>query len=87
MSLKVRGHDVTVGGMTNADVMDLLSNPWLDTAEAAAYAGRSADHIRREAAKGTLRSTSPGRGRGRRYRKSWVDEWMDQPERAGRRSS
>lgn len=64
----------------------ILDDEWLTTAEAAAHAKRSEITIRRAAANGTLRSTSGGRGRGRRYRMSWVDEWIHQPHRTRRQS-
>ena len=60
----------------SADVAALIDDVWMTTAEVAAYTKRSANHIRRLAARGTIRSTSAGRGCGRRYRKSWVDEWV-----------
>jgi hypothetical protein len=68
-----------------ADVADVLDDEWLTTAEAAAYAKRAQITIRRAAALGVehggIKSTSAGRGRGRRYRRSWVDEWIHQPTR------
>lgn len=76
--------------MTAPDVAAILDDPWLTTAEVAAHAKRTESHIRRLAARGTIRSTSAGRGRGRRYRQSWIDEWMNgdtpRPRRSGRTS-
>lgn len=69
-----------------ASVADIIEDEWLTTAEAAVYIKRAEITIRRAAANGTLRSTSAGRGRGRRYRRSWLVEWMDQPRRARRRA-
>lgn len=73
-----------------ADVA-ILDDEWLTTAEAAAYAKRSPVTVRRAAALGVehggIRSTSPGSGRGRRYRRSWVDEWLHQPARRATRSA
>ena len=68
-------------------VAAILDDPWMTTAEVAEYAKRSENHIRRLAARGTIRSTQGGHGRGRRYRMSWVDEWMKQPAHAGRRQT
>lgn len=55
---------------------DLVEDTWLTTKEAAAYARCSIGTIHRHAAAGTLESTSPGRGRGRRYRREWIREWL-----------
>lgn len=71
-----------------ADVAAILDDDeWLTTAEAATRARRSTVTIRRAAADGTLESTSAGRGRGRRYRKSWVDAWVCRPARTRRAAS
>jgi excisionase family DNA binding protein len=59
----------------------LADRVWLDTSQAAEYVGRSTVTIRRHAAAGTLRSTSGGRGRHRRYRKEWLDEWAEKAPR------
>lgn len=68
-------------------VVDVLDDEWLTTAEAAAYVRRHPVTVRKAAADGTLRSTSSGSGRGRRYRKSWLREWLDAPRRARRHVS
>ena len=67
-----------------ADVAEILDDEWLTTAEAAARAKRAEVTIRRAAASGAIRSVSGGRGKGRRYRTSWVDEWVHQPARRTR---
>jgi len=77
---------VTAPARPPGAVAAILDDEWFDTAKAAAYSGRSTSHVRRCAASGDLESTSGGRGRGRRYRKSWVDEWIDRPARRNRRT-
>ena len=69
-----------------ATAADILDDEWLTTAEAAAYTRKAPITIRRAAANGTLESTSAGRGRGRRYRKSWLRAWISQPRRVRGRS-
>ncbi|HEX2551172.1 MAG TPA: hypothetical protein VHK64_06225 [Nocardioidaceae bacterium] len=64
-----------------ADVAAVLDDPWVDTKGAAQHALKHPVTIRKAAARGELRSTSAGSGRGRRYRLSWVDEWLHQPAR------
>jgi excisionase family DNA binding protein len=56
----------------------LADDAWLTTAEAAAYTKRNPGTVRAAAAAGVLESTSAGRGRGRRYRKEWLDAWTTQ---------
>jgi excisionase family DNA binding protein len=60
-------------------VTSLVDDCWLTTAEAAAYTKRAAGTVRAAAAAGVLESTSAGRGRGRRYRREWLDAWTAQP--------
>jgi hypothetical protein len=59
----------------------LAADVWLTTAEVAQRAKRHPATVRAAAAAGLLKSTQGGRGRGRRYRAEWVDEWCktDQP--------
>lgn len=54
----------------------LTEQAWFTTGEAAIYTRRATVTIRRHAAAETLRSTQAGRGRGRRYRREWLDEWL-----------
>lgn len=63
----------------SASTVSLADDCWLDTAEAAAYTRRHPGTVRAAAAAGVLESTSAGRGRGRRYRKEWLDAWTCQP--------
>lgn len=63
--------------ITRADAAaDLVQHKWLTTAEAAAYTGRHEGSVRRAAAADLLESTQAGRGRGRRYRREWLDAWI-----------
>lgn len=62
---------------TENEVASLADDVWLTTQEAADYSKRSIVTVHRHAAAGTLRSTSGGRGRRRRYRREWVDEWVE----------
>lgn len=57
----------------------LADDVWMTTAEAAAYTGRHPKTVRAAAAAEVLESTSGGRGRGRRYRKEWLDTWTKKP--------
>jgi excisionase family DNA binding protein len=59
-----------------ADAAAILDDPWLNTAQAAAYTGRSKVTIWRHAAAGTLDSEQAGRGRGRRYKRAALDRWV-----------
>lgn len=59
--------------------VSLVEDVWLTTAEAAAYTKRNPGTVRAAAAAEVLESTSAGRGRGRRYRKEWLDAWTCQP--------
>jgi hypothetical protein len=59
--------------------ISLADDCWLDTAEAAASTRRPPGTVRAAAASGVLESTSGGRGRGRRYRREWLDAWTCQP--------
>ncbi len=59
--------------MTDTTITD---DVWLTTNQAAERAQRHPVTIRVHAAAGTLKSTQAGRGRGRRYRPEWVDEWV-----------
>lgn len=59
----------------------LADDVWFTTAEAARYVKRSEVTIRRHAAAGTLRSTSAGRGRHRRYRREWLEQWAHEAPR------
>lgn len=56
--------------------MNLAEQTWLTTREAAEYTRRALVTIHRHAAAGTLKSTQAGPGRGRRYRREWLDEWL-----------
>jgi hypothetical protein len=49
---------------------------WLTTAQVARRAQRHPATVRAHASAKTLKSTNPGRGRGRRYHRDWVDEWI-----------
>lgn len=60
---------------------EVTADVWLSTSDAAAYTGRHPATIRAHAAAETLRSTQAGRGRGRRYRREWLDEWLEEPSR------
>jgi excisionase family DNA binding protein len=64
--------------MTRSTTTSLAEDAWMTTAEVIAYTRRSKATIGRHVAAGTLESTSPGRGRGRRYRREWVDKWMQE---------
>lgn len=59
----------------------LAVDAWLTTAQAAEYVKRHHNYVLAAAASGDLRSTQAGRGRGRRYRREWLDEWMSAPQR------
>lgn len=65
----------------------LADRAWLNTREAAAYVGRHPNYVRAAAASGDLESTQAGRGRGRRYRREWLDQWMADPKRRNRVAS
>lgn len=54
----------------------LIDHVWFTTAEAADYTRRHPGTVRAAAANETLQSTQAGRGRGRRYRREWLDEWL-----------
>lgn len=56
---------------------DLVRKVWLTTAEAAEYTGRHPGTVRAAAASEALQSTQAGRGRGRRYRREWLDAWLE----------
>lgn len=58
------------------DAASILDDPWLTTAQAATYTGRSKVTIWRHAAAGTLTSEQAGRGRGRRYKRADLDDWV-----------
>jgi excisionase family DNA binding protein len=58
---------------------------WLTTADAAARTKRHPRTVLHAANSGALKSTQPGRGRGRRYRPEWLDEWMEQEPPAATR--
>lgn len=62
----------------SASTVSLVDDVWLTTAEAAAYTKRHKETVLKAAAAGpeVLESTSPGRGRGRRYKKAWLDAWI-----------
>lgn len=60
---------------------DIVEDTWLTTEEAASRAKCSTITIRRHAAAGTIRSTSAGRGRRRKYRPEWVDQWVENSPR------
>lgn len=49
---------------------------YLTTKEAAHLARCAVVTVHRHALAGTLQSISAGRGRGRKYRREWVREWM-----------
>jgi excisionase family DNA binding protein len=54
----------------------LADDVWLTTAEAAAYTKRAKGTVRAAAAAEVLQSEQGGRGRGRRYRREWLDNWI-----------
>lgn len=54
----------------------LVDHVWLSTAEAATYTGRHPETVLKAAAAEVLQSTQAGRGRGRRYRREWLDAWI-----------
>ncbi len=54
----------------------LADDCWLTTAEAADYTRRHKETVLKAAGDESLQSTQAGRGRGRRYRKEWLDVWM-----------
>lgn len=60
---------------------DLAERVWLTTAQAAEYVERHPNYILAAASSGDLQSTQAGRGRGRRYRREWLDQWMSAPQR------
>lgn len=55
----------------------LADQAWFTTAEASAYTKRHPETVLKHAADETLRSAQAGRGRGRRYRREWLDEWLE----------
>ena len=58
----------------------LVDDVWFSTAEAAAYTRRHPETVLKAAAAATvLQSAQAGRGRTRRYRKEWLDEWLGLP--------
>lgn len=57
-------------------VPSLADDVWLTTAEAAAYTKRHVDTVLKAAAAEVLCSAQAGRGRGRRYRREWLDTWL-----------
>lgn len=57
----------------------LADQAWLTSREAAAYTRRHLRTVQAAAAAETLRSTQPGMGRGRRFRREWLDEWLTGP--------
>lgn len=60
----------------HVEVASLAEQAWFTTAEAAAYTKRHPETVLKHAAAETLRSTQAGRGRGRRYRREWLDAWL-----------
>jgi len=64
--------------MTSNAITSLAEEAWMTTREVVEYTRRSPATVHRHVAAGTLESTSPGRGRGRRYRREWVDRWMQE---------
>lgn len=54
----------------------LADTVWLSTAQAATYTGRHTETVLAAAGDGRLESVQAGRGRGRRYRREWLDAWV-----------
>lgn len=50
--------------------------PWMTTKEAAVYTRRSIPTLDRAVLSGDLRAEGLGRGRGRLYRREWLDAWI-----------
>lgn len=68
--------------MTAADLAAAVAaDAWLTTEQAAKYVNRHPNYVLAAVAAGDLQSTHAGRGRGRRYRREWLDEWMADPKR------
>lgn len=54
-----------------------MTDPWMNTAQAAAYTGLHPVTIRQAAIDGELQSAQPrGRKSRRRYRREWLDAWV-----------
>lgn len=60
----------------SASTVSLADDAWLTTAEAAAYTRRHPETVLKAAAAQVLESTQAGRGRGRRYKRAWLDAWL-----------
>lgn len=58
-------------------VTSLADDVWMTTAEAAEYTRRHVDTVLKAAAAEVLESTNGGCGRGRRYRREWLDTWLE----------
>lgn len=71
--------------ITRADAADLVQQKWLTTAEAAAYCGRHPKTIQIAAASEVLHSAQHKPGGPRRYRREWLDAWVE--GRPARRAS
>ncbi len=63
-------------GSSSVTAAALAADVWMTTAEAAAYTRRHPVTVRKAAASKELASTQAGRGRGRRYRREWLDAWL-----------
>ena len=62
--------------LVSHNAAELVEQTWYTTREAAAYTRRHPVTVRKAAAAGTLRSTQSGSGRGRRYRREWLEAWV-----------
>lgn len=56
---------------------DLVQRVWLSTPEAAEYAGRHPKTVMTAAADGSLRSAQRKPGCPRRYKREWLDAWVE----------
>jgi excisionase family DNA binding protein len=53
---------------------------WLSAFDAASYAGLSVITITRAARRGRLRAVKVNAARVWRFRREWIDQWLQQPE-------
>jgi len=66
---------------TSALAAALAADAWLTTEQAAEYVSRHPSYVLAAARRRELQSIDGGRGRGRRYRREWLEEWMADPKR------